>query len=175
MKLYPGKIPSISQDIAVALTAEDDIEVREEEMSEVELDFASVLKEYVRVEREITDQARELIAKRDLDFTSLNKLKRRIAEERGFGLGEDAVEYLVRQMIEMLLHSVHVDEVYAEDNVLRKKMGDVLKKYMNVDNELDREVRRRIKNLQEGTTGWEIEYRRLMEDLRRTKRAPRQS
>lgn len=174
MKLYPGKIPTISQEIAAALTVDSDVEIREEEMSEVELDFSSVLKEYVRVEREITDQARELITKRDLDFTSLNKLKRRIADERGFGLNEDAVEYLVRQMIEMLMHSVHVEEVYAEDNVLRRKMAEVLRRYMNTDNELDREVRRRIKNLQEGTTGWEIEYRRLMEDLRRTKRAPRQ-
>lgn len=173
MKLYPGKIPTIAQEIAVALTVGGDIEIREEERNEVELDIASVLREYVRVEREITDQARELIAKRDLDFTSLSKLKVKIAEERGFGLNDDAVDYLVRQTIEMLMHSVHVEEVYAEDNVLRRKMAEVLRRYMNDDNELDREVRRRIKNLQEGTTGWEIEYRRLMEDLRRTKRAPR--
>ena len=70
----------------------------------------------------------------------------------------------------MLLHSVHVDEVYAEDIELRRKMTTVLRKDMAVDNDLDREVRRRIKNLQEGTTGWEIEYRRLMDDLKRTKR-----
>lgn len=173
MKLYPGKIPTMAQEMAAALTSGGDIEIREEERNEVELDIASVLREYVRVEREITDQARELIARRDLDFTSLSKLKTRIADERGFGLGEDAVEYIVRQVIEMLLHSVHVEEVFAEDNVLRRKMAEVLGRYMNEDNELDREVRRRIKNLQEGTTGWEIEYRRLMEDLRRTKRAPR--
>jgi hypothetical protein len=173
MKLYPGKIPMMAQEIATALTVGGDIEIREEQRNEVELDVASVLREYVRVEREVTDQARDLIARRELDFTSLSKLKQRIADERGFGLEEDAVEYIVVQVIEMLLHSVHVEEVFAEDNVLRRKMAEVLRRYMNVDNDLDKEVRRRIKNLQEGTTGWEIEYRRLMEDLRRTKRAPR--
>jgi len=173
MKLYPGKIPMMAQEIAAALASAGDIDVRDQALNEVELDVASVLKEYVRVEREVTDQARELISRRDLDFTSLNKIKQRIADERGFGLEDDAVEYIVKQIIEMLMHSVHVEEVYAEDNVLRRKTAEVLRKYMNVDNDLDREVRRRIKNLQEGTTGWEIEYRRLMEDLRRTRRAPR--
>jgi len=173
MKLYPGKIPTMAQEMASALIVGGDIEIREEERNEVELDIASVLREYVRVEREITDQARELIARRELDFQSLSKLKQRIADERGFGLEEDAIEYIVVQLIEMLLHSVHVEEVFAEDNVLRRKLAEVLRRFMNVDNDLDKEVRRRIKNLQEGTTGWEIEYRRLMDDLRRTKRAPR--
>ena len=170
MKLYPGKIPSISQEITSILSAEGDIEVRETEVAEVELDISSVLKEYVRVEREITDRARDLIASRDLDYTALSKLKRQVADSRGFKLGEDAIEYIIHQIIEMLLHSVHVDEVYAEDIELRRKMTTVLRKDMAVDNDLDREVRRRIKNLQEGTTGWEIEYRRLMDDLKRTKR-----
>ena len=170
MKLYPGKIASISQEITTALTAAGDIEVRESEVTEVELDISSVLKEYVRVEREITDRARDLIASRDLDYTSLNKLKRQVADDRGFKLGEDAIEYIIQQVIEMLLHSVHVDEVYAEDHELRAKMTGVLRKHMTVDSDLDREVRRRIKNLQEGTTSWEVEYRRLMDDLKRTKR-----
>ena len=170
MRLYQGKIPAIAHEIALTLLAEGDIEVRDTEVSEVELDISSVLREYVRVEREVTDRARDLIAQRDLDYTALNKLKRQVAEQRGFGLGEDAIEYIIQQIIEMLLHSVHVDEVYAEDHVLRRKMAAVLKKYMNIDADLDHEVRRRIKNLQEGTSGWEIEYRRLMEDLKRTKR-----
>ena len=169
MKLSLGKIPTIAHEITAALTVEGDIEVRTEEIGEVELDVASVLKEYIRVDRDITDKARGLIATRGLDYQALSKLKRQIAEQQGFGLGDEAIEYLVLQMIEMLMHTVHVDEVFAEDNVLRKKMSDVLRKHMAPDTELDREVRRRIKNLQEGTTAWEVEYRNVMDNLKRNR------
>ncbi len=170
MRLYPGKISTIATEITAALVKAGDIEVREEEMEEVELDVSSVLKEYLRTDREITDKARDIIANRGLDYSSLNKLKRQLAERREFGLGDDAIEYLVLQIIEMLLHTTHVDEVFAEDHVLRKKMSDLLRHHMTVESDLDREVRRKIRNLQEGTASWEIEYQRTVEDLKRTKR-----
>jgi hypothetical protein len=37
---------------------------------------------------------------------------------------------------------------------------------MAVDEELDAEVRQRIKNLEEGTATWEIEYNRVMEQIK---------
>src|SRR5260370_21269944 len=37
---------------------------------------------------------------------------------------------------------------------------------MQVDEELDEEVRRRIKNLQEGTSTWEIEYGKVLDQIR---------
>jgi hypothetical protein len=36
-----------------------------------------------------------------------------------------------------------------------------------VDDGIDEEVRRRIKNLQEGTATWEIEYQRVMDQVKR--------
>jgi len=170
MKLYPGKILLIAREIVAALAGDGDIEVRSEEIEEVELDVQSVLREYVRSDREVTDQARERIARLNLDYTSLNKLKRQVAEERGFGVGDEAIEYIIQQIIEMMMHSVHVDEVFAEDHVLRRKMTAVLRKHMVSDQDLDGEVRKRLKNLQEGSASWDVEYRRLMEDLKRNKR-----
>jgi hypothetical protein len=37
---------------------------------------------------------------------------------------------------------------------------------MAIDDELDAEVRQRIKNLEEGTATWEMEYSRVMEQIR---------
>ncbi len=170
MRLYQGKIAGAAHEMAEALVSSGDIEVREEEFAEVELDIASVLREYLRLEREIGDKARDTINARGLDFGALNKVRRQIADERGFGLGEEAIEYMVRQLIEMLMHSVHVDEVYAPDNVLRKKMADVLRRHMAVEQELDQEVRRRIRNLEEGTATWDVEYRKLMDDLKKVRK-----
>ena len=65
------------------------------------------------------------------------------------------------------MQSQHVDEVYADDAVLRKKVKEILRKHMAIDEELDQEVRRRIKNLEEGTQAWELEYQKAMEQIRR--------
>jgi len=48
-------------------------------------------------------------------------------------------------------------------------MTDVLKKHMQVDEELDEEVRRRIKNLEEGTSTWEVEYGKVLDQIKRNR------
>jgi hypothetical protein len=40
---------------------------------------------------------------------------------------------------------------------------------MQVDEELDEEVRRRIKNLQEGTSTWEVEYGKVLDQIKRNR------
>jgi len=49
------------------------------------------------------------------------------------------------------MSSRHVDEVFAEDVILRRKIKDICKKHMQLDEAIDQEVRDRIKNLDEGT------------------------
>jgi hypothetical protein len=169
MRLYPGKVPAIAKDIVDSLAQNGDIEVQPELASEVILDIESVLREYIRADREVTDRARDMISRDGLEFSQVNKIKTKLAEDRGFGTGERAAEYLIRQMTEALFHSRNVDEVFAEDHTLRKSMRDVLNRHVGVDDDLDQEVRKRIKNLQEGTSTWEVEYAKVMGDLKRLK------
>lgn len=169
MRLYPGKVSNIAQDMVTALVGNEDIEVDQELVSEVILDIESVLREYIRADREVTDKARERISKDGIEFTQLNKIKQKIAEERNFGVGDRAVDYLTKQIIEALFHSRHVEEVYAEDHSLRKTLREVLNRHTHVDDDLDQEVRKRIKNLQEGTQTYDIEYQKVMADLKRLK------
>ena len=46
-------------------------------------DIESVLKEYVRMDRECTDKAKDLLEQRKLPYGQFGKLKRTLAEERG--------------------------------------------------------------------------------------------
>ena len=169
MRLYPGKVSAIAQDMVQALVQNGDIEVAPDMTHEVILDIESVLREYIRADRELTDRARDLISKDGLEFNQVNKIKTRLAEERGFGIGDRAIDYLTRQIIEALFHSRHVDEVFSEDHTLRKTLRDVLNQHLHVDSDLDVEVRKRIKNLQEGTQSWDVEYQKVMQDLKRLK------
>lgn len=170
MKLYPGRITAIASEIVQAITEDGDVEVLPESISEVELDVAAVLKEYIRGERDLTDRARETIATRNLPPSQIHKIRNQLAEQRKFGIGDDTIDYITGQIIEMLMHSGHVEEVYSEDHDLRRKMRPVLRRHMEIDTELDQEVRDRIKNLDEGTSTWEIEYQRVMDQLKQNKK-----
>ena len=170
MRIYAGRIPDLASEIVDALIAKNYIEVQQDLVGEVKLDVESVLKEYVRTEKEITEKAKDQIAKTGEDHRLLGKIKSLIAQKMGFGLGEDAPQYIINQIIEILMISKNVDEVFAQDNEITALLLPILKKYAGLEDELDQEIRKRIKNLQEGTTEWEIEYQKLMSTLRETKK-----
>lgn len=170
MKLMSGKVAALANDLVSALIASGSIEVKPEERKEVEMDLESVFREYIRLDREITDQARDLISSQKRDHTELHKVKAQIARDRNFAVGEGMLEYLIAQIIETLLHSRHVEEVFGADNDLAVHITPVLRKHLAADEELDGEVRKRIRNLTEGTLAWDVQYRKVMEELRKSRR-----
>lgn len=167
MRLYSGKIPAVGSEIVKALVEAGDIEVTDQ--SEAEMDVQAVLKEYVRLDREITEKAKDVLEKKNLPYEQFGKVKRALAGEKAFGLGEEGLDWMTTQMIESFMQSPHIEEIFVEDSVMRKRMADILKKHMQVDDELDEEVRRRIKNLQEGTSTWEIEYGKVLDQIKRNR------
>ena len=167
MKLYSGKIPVIGAEVVKTLLDDGDIAVVDR--NEAELDVQAVLKEYLRLDKEITEKAKDLLSKRNLPYEQFGKVKRTLAAEKGFGLGDDALDWMTNQMIESFMQSPHIDEVFVDDAILRRKMADILKRHMMVEEELDAEVRRRIKNLEEGTSTWDIEYQKALEQIKRNR------
>ena len=167
MRLFSGKIPTISEEIVRTLSAEGDIEC--EQPNEVMLDIESVLKEYLRYERSVSDEAKNRLESRGLPYAQLGKLKSQVAKEKGAPQADDVLPYLLDQILNILFHSNNVDEIFAEDSQLRIKITPILRKHMDVGGELDEEVRSKIKNLQEGTASFEIEYQRIMGEMKRKK------
>jgi hypothetical protein len=168
MRLYAGKIPVIAAELVKALIDGDELSVLDR--GEAELDVQAVLKEYLRLERECTEKAKDLLQKRNLPYEHFGKIKRQIAAEKAFGLGDEGLDWMTTQMIESFMQSPHVEEVFADDATLRKKMTDILKKHMQIDDEIDAEVRRRIKNLEEGTATWEVEYQKALDQIKKNRR-----
>ena len=169
MRLYRGKIPLISEEITSDLVSTGAIEVEQSLVAEVIMDVEAVLKEYIRVDRSITEEAKDVIAARKMDYSALHKVRSKLASRRGFGINEKAYDWILEQLVEVLMHSRNVDEVFAEDHELRRAMVVVLRKHTDMENELDRQVRNKIKNLQEGTQNWDVEYQKVLGDLRKTK------
>ena len=168
MRLFSGKISVIAEEIVRTLVADSDIETPSQE--EVRLDIEAVLKEYLRQDRGALDEAKNRMEIRGLSYSQLGKMKSAVARERGLAIGDEMLPYVLEQVLTMLFHSANVEEVFADDLVLRKKMTKIIRRHLDVEGELDQEVRSKNKNLQEGTATFEIEYQRVMGELKRKKR-----
>jgi hypothetical protein len=166
MRLYRKQIPRLTEDIVEALIANDIVEVEPGNEDEVELDIQAVLKEYLRADNEIAEEANEMKAETDLSFGAA---KNKIAERKGIGVGENAVGYIIEQIIEMLFHSNFVEEIFAADHEIRAELAPVIREHMKVQEEMEEEAEKQLKHVEEGTQEWDIEYQKVMERLRRTK------
>jgi uncharacterized protein len=169
MKIYRGKIRPISEEIVKNLIAEGDIEVAPEEVEEVILDIEAIIKEYIRLDEEINRQARDLLQQKSMSYTEFGKIKRELAEEKKFEIGDRAIYWIGSQILECFMVNSRIDEVYSEDWVMRKKIAQIFNTNLGLDEQIDKEARARIKNIVEGTPEWDIEYRKVFDQIARKK------
>lgn len=167
MRLYSARIPKLAKEMVAPLLKDGDIE--SDSPNEVEEDVAAVLSQYMRDEQAASDRAKEIVAQRNLPPTDLGRIKKLVADERKIKIGEDAIDYVLDQLVEMMFHSANVSEVFVEDYVLRRKMREPLRRLTSEEDELQAEVRSQLKHVKEGSSVWEVEYRRMMEEIKRRK------
>ena len=170
MRLYAGKIPVISKEIIAGLVRDGDIEVAgKESQDELELDVQAVLKEYLRIERELVDQAKDYLQEHGLPYSDFGKAMKAVSEGREFGRGEDAITYITTQVTGCFMCSGHVEEIFSDDATLNRKMRAVLRKHMSEGQDVEREVRARMKNIEEGSREWDVEFSRLRDEIAKKK------
>ncbi len=165
MFLPHNQVAEVAKEMLSLLLESGDIETPVPR--EVQLDLEAVLNQYLRTEHELATQAREAIASRGLSSRDFGKVFRTLAEQKNFKVGDEAMDYVLEQLVQILFSSSNVEEVYAEDHELRRKLRAPLRKREGSDEKLDREVRSQMKHVQEGSALWEVEYQRMMEDIRR--------
>ena len=169
MRLYPKVIPIIAREAVQKLMQESDIEVEALRIADAEMDLAAIMREYLSNEERVNQATREALERRGYDHSKFNQVKREMADVRGFKMGDEGIEYCINQMIEFLLISRNVEEVFSADNVIRGKIFQIMKKHLDVDDQIDQEARGRLKHLQEGTTAFEVEYNKMIEQIRRAR------
>jgi uncharacterized protein len=153
MRLFAARVSPIATEIVRTLTKSGDIET--EKPREVELDVESVLK--------------QLLERTGRGPSEFNRVRTQIAETNGIRLGDEALDYLLDQVVEIFEHSANVDEIFSENVELRRKMAPIFKRHMGQDTELDGEVRAQLKHMREGTSEWDVEYGRMLEIVKRKK------
>ncbi len=165
MRLFAAKIPHITEVLTRTLVDAKDIEVNNRE--EFKRDIEAILREYLRKDRELTEAAKDLLEARGLPYSELYKTKRQLAEREEFAIGDESINWIANQLVEMFMQSQFVEEVFANDDSLRRTLKDILRRNMQADDDLDREVRRHLKHLEEGTSSFEIEYQKQLELVKR--------
>jgi hypothetical protein len=165
MRLYSAKVAPLAQEVVRSLVAAKDIET--DAQREVIADVEAVLKSFLDTEKIVDDKTRELLQRTNRGPAEFQRVRQQVAEHHGIKVGDDALDYLLDQVVEMLMHSNHVEEVFAEDVALRRKMAPIFKKFMAADTELDAEVRAQLKHVKEGTAQWDIEHARVLEAVKR--------
>ena len=160
MRLYSAKLPSIAQEVVRTLLSSKDIDLEDAgAQKEVVADVESVLRSYLESEKIVDEKTRDLLARTGRGNNEFGKVREQIAEHQGIKVGDETLDYLLDQVVAMLMHSSHVEEVYAEDVALRRRMAPIFKKNMSVDTDVDTEVRAQIKHVKEGTSQWDIRRR----------------
>jgi len=165
MRLFAGRVSPIAQEVVKVLLASGDIEA--EHPTEVVLDVEAVLKNYLAMEKEVNEKTRELLERTSRGNDQYSRVREQIADSKGIKVGDETLDYLLDQVVEMFGHSKNVDEIYAQDVELRRKMAPVFKKHMGEDDKLDAEVRAQLKHVREGSREWDVEYARMVEIVKR--------
>jgi len=165
MRLYRSQIENISQQILEQLLKDGDVELADHQ--EAGLDVQSVLKEYLRLERVVSEETKDTISRQNLDRGQFGRVRSLVAKNHGFAYGQEGIFWMTSQIIETLMESNHVHEVFAEDKILHKKIKQIITQQMKLDDLLDSAAREQLKHLQEGTEKWDIEYKKALETLRR--------
>jgi hypothetical protein len=165
MWLTRAKLPALATAIVKQLVDGQLIET--ESPAGVQADLLAVLEQYVRDEHEISTKARDLAAARGAPPTEASRLRKELARQQGVGVGDDAIDYLLAQFVEMLMHSANVDEIFAQDHQLKLAMRGPLRNEQASAEQMEDAVRKRLKHVQEGSSQWEIEYQRMREEMMR--------
>lgn len=169
MHLYRRTVPKIAKDLVQSLCEQEFVEVEEEKLEEAELDVAAVMVQHLDGQDFVIDEARKAMTKRGIGPERFAQVKKSIAEARKVKIGQEAEEELHNRILYALFESKHIAEIYAQDNEIRKTVKECIDKFTHVPEEVDQAARERLKNIREGTPEWEIEYPRVVNQIKRQK------
>jgi len=124
-------------------------------IDELRRDVQSVLYSYLNNDQRLHSEARRRVERAGEDQSEVYNTKRQLAKQEGFGLGEEAPSYIIEQLIETLLHSSNVEEIFAEDKELRVALLPILRESMNTRRNLQQEVSNRLKQIEKSSESWE--------------------
>ncbi len=175
MKLPEKLVERMVNRIVEELSKEKIIEAEDPEDFKKKL--KAVFKKAEEEERELDEKAKAILKERldlleeaNLDYRSAFKaVKARLAEEMNINTSRRERMNQIANMIKNLIMEDDSVEIYEDPPIIRKRVIAILREAVKEEEEIDREVRDRIKsysrNILEGTQEWVLLYRKIYEDV----------
>lgn len=167
MKLYNARIPSIANAVVAHLSSEGCIEVSAENRVEAEKDLIAIMEEYRRRDNSLREAVKEHMALHNLPYERYGKVRQELADQWDHPLNAKVEGYLSRQFIENFMISRFVDEVYAEDSELYKRIQGVIKQFDVDEAGLRAEAEDKIKNVRPDSVEYEAALERALKEVRK--------
>jgi len=127
-------------------------------------------------ERKLDEKVKEilrnnihLLEEQDLDYqTAYRTIKRKLAEEMNINVDRrERLNQIVNRIIDLIMTDDTV-EIYEDPPVIRNKIRKLLTGALKIEEEIEREVRKRIRRysreILEGSPEWMILWKRIYED-----------
>jgi hypothetical protein len=127
-------------------------------VEELRRDISGVLQNYLNTDQRLHNQAREQVERAGEDHSEIYNRKRALAKREDFGLGDDAPTFIITQLIEALLHSSNVEEIYASDAELRAVLLPELREAMSNQRNVSHEMAQRVRVINQIGNQWEDLY-----------------
>ena len=169
MRIYRSQIPRLAEEIIEGLRREGDIEVEPANFAEAVQDIRAIMDEYQRQESKIVAEVRDFMHDRQITYDQFGKIKGQLCEEHNHPTGDDGIRWIIGQILEAFMISNHVEEVFSEDFIMRRKMMVTFRRILIDEADIDREARSKIRNVREGTADWEFEYKKAVDEIKRKK------
>ncbi len=167
MRLYRSQVPRLAEDIINTLALEGEIVVSEEDKEDAQKDVAAIMEEYLRQESRVVQRTREVMERGQITYDQFGRVKGSIADETKHPTGVDGIRWIAAQIIESFMISRFIDEVFGNDRDMKRSVMKVFHKHLIEEADLDKETRGRLKNIRPGSPQWDIEYKRVMTEVRR--------
>ncbi len=133
----------------------------------------SILVEDLKTDEELEEEVSRIIEVNRDKFREVpayqmtSQIRRQVARDRGIILdNESRLRDIARKMTEVIWSSDSFTEVFAEDEALRRFIRLVFEHHLAVEERLREEAKKRIRNVEFGSTEYEVQFRRVMDELR---------
>ncbi|SHK23283.1 DUF507 family protein [Thermocrinis minervae] len=177
MRLPEKLVERIANRILEELTSEGLIEVEDPYLflKKIKAIFQKVEEEERLLDektREILREKLELLEESSLDYrTAYRVVRTKLAEEMKIHTNRRERMNQIASLIKDMIMEDQTVEIYDEPHVIRNRIRKILMEAVKEEEEIDKEVRERIRSysrrIVEGTPEWNHLYRRIYEDALR--------
>jgi hypothetical protein len=169
MKLYRSKVPVIAAECIQRLVQDGDIEIEPERRADAEADLVAIMEDHLRRDNDLRDAIRDRMSRGGIPYDQYGKVRNELAEKRAHPTNDDIERYLARQFAEALMISPSIDEVFADDQVLYKKLLIVVRSHDVDEAGIRDEAAQKVKNVREGTVEYEIAFEAAVREVKKRK------